>query len=96
MQSNNQGLVQSIPSLCRDGYARIVRPTRWYNPIRIDGATSRQDAIQGFRTLLLGGRLPITVEDIRPEIGEPRYGVAYYCREDQNCYGDVILNVAYK
>ena len=78
-----------------DVYVWIVRPTRWSNPIRVDGAISRQDFIQGFRTLLLGGRLPITVEDIRREIGEPGYGVACYCREDQDCHGDVILKVAY-
>ena len=78
-----------------DGYVWIVRPTRWSNPIRIDGATSRQEAVEGFRSLLLGGRLPITVEDIQREIGEPGYGVACYCREDQDCHGDVILEVAY-
>ena len=78
-----------------DGYVWIVRPTRWSNPIRIDETTSRHDAVQGFRRLLLEGRLPITVEDIRREIGEPGYGVACYCREDQDCHGDVILEVAY-
>ena len=78
-----------------DGYVWIVRPTRWSNPIRIDETTSRHDAIQGFRRLLLEGRLPITVEDVRREIGEPGFGVACYCREDEDCHGDVILEVAY-
>ena len=78
-----------------DGYVWIVRPTRWSNPIRIDETTNRHDAVQGFRRLLLEGRLPITVEDIQREIGEPGYGVACYCRDDQDCHGDVILQVAY-
>ena len=78
-----------------DDYVWIVRPTRWSNPIRIDKTTSRHDAVQGFLTLLLEGRLPITVEDIQREIGEPGFGVACYCREDEDCHGDVILEVAY-
>lgn len=78
-----------------DGYVWIVRPTRWSNPIRIDETTSRHDAVQGFRCLLMTGRLPITVDDIRREIGERGHGVACYCREDQDCHGDVILEVAY-
>ena len=78
-----------------EGYVWIARPSRWSNPIRINGDVSRQDAVRGFRTLLLEGRLPITVEDIRREIGEPGNGVACYCRQDQECHGDVILEVAY-
>lgn len=78
-----------------DGYVWIVRPTRWSNPIRINGTNSRHEAVQGFRRLLLERRLPITVEDVRREIGEPGFGVACYCREDEDCHGDVILEVAY-
>ena len=78
-----------------EGYVWIVRPTRWSKPIRIDETTSRLEAVQGFRRLLVEGRLPITVEDIRREIGEPGYGVACYCREEEDCHGDVILEVAY-
>ena len=78
-----------------DGYLWIARPTRWSNPIRIDMGTSRKDVVQGFRTLLAEGKLPITVGDTQREIGEHGYGVASYCREDQDCHGDVILEVAY-
>ena len=78
-----------------EGYVWIARPSRWSNPIRVDGETSREDAVRGFRTLLLEEKLPITVEDIRREIGEAGYGVACYCRRDQGCHGDVILEVAY-
>lgn len=78
-----------------DGYVWIAPPSRWSNPIRIDETTSRQDAVRGFRSLLLEEKLPVTVEDIRREIGEPGYGVACFCREDEDCHGDVVLEVAY-
>ena len=78
-----------------DGYVWIARPSRWSNPVRIEGEVSREDAVREFRSLLLEGKLPITVEDIQREIGEPGYGVACYCREDEDCHGDVILEAAY-
>ena len=78
-----------------EGYVWIARPSHWSNPVRIEGGVSREDAVRGFRSLLLEEKLPVTVEDIRREIGEPGYGVACYCREDQDCHGDVILEEAY-
>ncbi len=78
-----------------DGYVWIARPSRWSNPVRIEGEVYREDAVRGFRSLLLEEKLPVTVEDIRREIGEPGHGVACYCRQDQDCHGDVILEVAY-
>lgn len=63
-----------------DGYVWIVRPTRWFNPIRIDKTSDRRKAIQEFRRLLLEGRLPIIVEYIRCEIGKRGCGIARYCR----------------
>ncbi len=78
-----------------EGYVWIARPSRWSNPVRIEGEVSREDAVGEFRSLLLEEKLPVTAEDIRREIGEPGFGVACYCREDQDCHGDVILEVAY-
>ena len=78
-----------------EGYVWIARPSRWSNPVRIEGEVSREDAVREFRSLLLEGKLPVTVEDIRREIGEQGYGVACYCREDEGCHGDVILEAAY-
>lgn len=68
-----------------EGYVWIARPSRWSNPVRIKGEVSREDAVREFRSLLLEEKLRITVEDIRREIGESGYGVACYCREDQDC-----------
>ena len=78
-----------------EGYVWIARPSRWSNPVRIEGEVSREDAVRQFRSLLLEGKLPVTVDDIRREIGEPGFGVACHCREDQDCHGDVILEAAY-
>jgi hypothetical protein len=68
----------------------VTRPTKWGNPHPL--ALGRAEAVRRYRDDLLGGRLAVTVEDVRRELRGRR--LACYCPLDEPCHADVLLRVA--
>ncbi|MGH3661788.1 MAG: DUF4326 domain-containing protein [Micromonosporaceae bacterium] len=70
---------------------KVDRSTKWGNPYSVI-EHGRPQAIGMFRTALLGGKLAVTVEDVRRElVGRD---LACWCRMDQECHADVLIEVA--
>jgi hypothetical protein len=68
----------------------VTRPTKWGNPHPL--TLGRPEAVRRYREDLLGGRLGVTVEDVRREL----HGrdLACYCPLAEPCHADVLLAVA--
>jgi hypothetical protein len=52
----------------------------------------RAEAVRRYRTDLLAGRLPVTVDDVRRELRGR--DLACYCALGEPCHGDVLLEIA--
>lgn len=81
------------------GAVVVSRPSKWGNPFRpgdpdFDGVTpmSRARAVDLYRTYLVGGQLPVSVEDVRRElVGK---ALACWCRVADACHADVLIEIA--
>ena len=47
----------------------VSRPGRWGNPWKVSDSLSREAAVARYRAALLGGRLDITVTEVRAKLG---------------------------
>lgn len=83
------------------GAVSVARPTRWGNPHNVvahwhPGQNSLVDAataaVAAYRSDLLAGRLDVTVEDVRRELAGR--DLCCWCRLDDPCHADVLLEVA--
>lgn len=72
----------------------VARPGKYGNPHRMrDGSRrERHRVVEAYRADLEAGRLPYTEDDLRDELCG--VNVACFCAEDEECHGDVILEVA--
>jgi uncharacterized protein DUF4326 len=72
------------------GVVVVTRPTKWGNPHPL--ALGRAEAVRRYRDDLLAGRLAVTVDAVRAELGGR--DLACYCPLDEPCHADVLLEVA--
>lgn len=87
-------------SLALNGLPAVncARPGRWGNPFKIGstyGPNTIPDActaVACFRVNLLRGTLPFTEDDVRRELRGKN--LACFCRLDQVCHCDVLLEEA--
>jgi hypothetical protein len=75
-----------------EGVIVVARPSRYGNPFVIAAGRTRVEAMEQFRSALLEGQLPVTVEDVRSELGG--HDLACWCPLDRPCHADVLLEVA--
>ena len=91
-----------------EGAIVVARPSRWGNPYFvhsseivqhddgrdwwIPGGGARQFAVESYRTDLVNGRLPVTVADVERDLAG--HDLACWCKPDQLCHGDVLLEIA--
>jgi hypothetical protein len=68
----------------------VTRPTKWGNPHPLD--MGRVEAVRRYREDLLGGRLLISVDDVRHELRG--LDLACYCPLSGPCHADVLLDLA--
>jgi Domain of unknown function (DUF4326) len=68
----------------------VTRPTKWGNPHPL--SLGRAEAVRRYRDDLLAGRLAVTVDDVERELRDR--DLACYCRLDEPCHADVLLEVA--
>ncbi len=78
-----------------DGAVYVGRPGKWGNPFRVNFATSRAQCCAYFRGALLnskmaGSDMP-TMRDVMELRGKD---LACWCRLDQECHADVLLEIA--
>jgi hypothetical protein len=69
----------------------VARPSIWGNPHRVD-ELGRDEAVRRYRDDLLAGRLGVSVDDVRRELRGR--DLACWCRPEQPCHADVLLEVA--
>lgn len=72
------------------GVVVVTRPTKWGNPHPL--TAGREETVRRYREDLLSGRLPVTGEDAKRELGGR--DLACYCPLDQPCHADVLLSIA--
>jgi hypothetical protein len=72
------------------GTVVVSRPTKWGNPHSLD--LDRAAAVGRYRVDLLAGRLDITVAQVRNELRGR--DLACYCRLDEPCHADVLIEIA--
>ncbi len=73
----------------------VARPTKWGNPFTTADAGSRAASVVAFRTRLLGPpevRHYPSDEEIRAELAGR--DLCCWCRPDQPCHADVLLEIA--
>ena len=78
-----------------EGVIVVARPTRWGNPFTAADAGSRAASVVAFRTRLLGPpeyRHYPSDEEIRAELAGR--DLACWCRLDEPCHADVLLEIA--
>jgi len=68
----------------------VTRPTKWGNPHPLQ--LGRAVAVARYRDDLLAGRLAISVDDVKRELGGR--DLACYCPLDEPCHADVLLAIA--
>jgi hypothetical protein len=92
--SRAKGFDLQAMSVTRNGRKAVVvsRPGRWGNPWKVGDGISPEEAVARFRAALLGGRLDITVTDVRTELGGRN--LACWCPLGASCHGDVLLAIA--
>ncbi len=85
--SNLQGL-----SLRTNGRAavNVTRPSKWGNPFTVAEAGSQREAVELFRTVRCNDAL--WKEQARDELRGKN--LACYCRPEQECHADVLLEIA--
>jgi hypothetical protein len=74
-----------------DGDVYVGRPTKWGNPYRTKPRPSAE-AVDRYRSDLLAGRLPFTVDDVRRELRGK--DLLCWCELDHPCHADMLLEVA--
>ena len=72
------------------GTVVVSRPTKWGNPHPV--ALGRDEAVRRYRDDLLAGRLRVSVDDVRRELGGK--DLACYCPLDEACHADVLIEIA--
>jgi hypothetical protein len=72
------------------GTVYVGRPSRWGNPFKVGGGVSRAEAVRRFREWFMGH--PELVEVARRELRGR--DLACWCRLDEPCHADVLLEVA--
>ncbi len=77
-----------LPVVC------VSRGTRWGNPYLVDDkqAGSREASMQHYRRDLESGKLGFSMADVRRELAGKN--LACWCRLDQACHADILLEVA--
>jgi hypothetical protein len=92
--SRAQGFDLQALSQAANGLRAVVvsRPSRWGNPWRIDGETTREAAIIRFRKALLGNRLDFSVKKVRLDLAGKN--LACWCALGLPCHADILLDVA--
>ena len=79
-----------------EGVVYVGRPTKWGNPFRVEFGVTREDACRYFRDALLNpamaGNDITNVAAIRAELRGK--DLACWCRLDQACHADVLLEIA--
>ena len=91
-----------------DGAVVVSRPSKWGNPYTLatfrfsnadgtpasfDEEAAREMAIRDFEaSLMVGGILPFTEEDVRRELRGK--SLACWCPLSKKCHGDVLLEIA--
>jgi hypothetical protein len=92
--SRARGFDLQAISLKRNGRKAVVvsRPGRWGNPWKVSDGLAPEIAVARFRAALLGGRLDITIKQVRAELGGRN--LACWCRSGAPCHGDVLLAIA--
>ena len=73
----------------------VDRPSKWGNPFRVEPPARESEyvvAVNRFRSALLFGNLSITTDDVRRELRG--VDVAAWCKPNQPCHADVLLEVA--
>jgi hypothetical protein len=77
-----------LPVVC------VSRGTRWGNPHVVDEKKpgSREAAMRNYRRDLELGKLGFSVEDVRRELAGKN--LACWCRLDQECHADILLELA--
>ena len=68
----------------------VTRPTKWGNPHPLP--LGRAEAVRRYREDLIGGRLDVTVDDVKRELSGR--DLACYCPLDGPCHADVLLAIA--
>ena len=68
----------------------VSRPTKWGNPHPL--SLGRPEAVRRYRDDLLGGRLDVTVDDVRRQLRGK--DLACYCPLEGPCHADVLIEVA--
>ncbi len=72
------------------GVVVVTRPTKWANPYPLE--LGRDEAVRRYHEDLVTGRLGVTAEDAKRELRGR--DLACYCRLDEPCHADVLLEVA--
>ena len=72
------------------GTVVVTRPTKWGNPHSI--GLGRAEAVRRYHDDLLTGRLTVTFEQVRQELGGR--DLACYCPLSEPCHADVLIQIA--
>lgn len=75
-----------------EGAVYVGRGTKWGNKYRLSDGWSREEAIQKFRADLFAGRLPCSIEQVQRHLRGK--DLACWCRLEDACHADVLLEVA--
>jgi len=70
----------------------VARPSRWGNPFRVGVDGDHAECVARYRFALEHGELAFSVADARHDLAGR--DLACWCREDQACHADVLLEVA--
>jgi hypothetical protein len=68
----------------------VTRPTKWGNPHPL--ALGHDEAVRRYRQDLMAGRLAVGPDAARRELAGR--DLACWCRLDESCHADVLLEVA--
>jgi len=92
--SRAKGFDLQAASLKRNGRKAVVvsRPGRWGNPWKVGDGLSSEDTVAHYRAALLGGRLDVTVKEVRADLGGRN--LACWCPLSAPCHGDILLAIA--
>ena len=76
------------------GAIYVGRPTRWGNPraVKVDQNLTHEKVVTWYRQALLEGILAVSVADVRRELRGK--ALVCWCRPDQPCHADVLLEIA--